>query len=148
MTNKGVQFPAPNGSTVVIQAVDTGTVDDFGHSIFLLGTSDGVQVVGPTVATTTNSFADVKPPMDTLFSHSVSLTVINTGGINSVDYQVIGANNSDFSDAVTVKVSATLAPGAVGSFSDGNAPYRYYKVQVKATAAGNQTTVKVTGVAK
>lgn len=76
---------------------------------------------------------------------SVSFTVKNTGVSNSVDYLVIAGNASDLSDGVTIQNSATLAAGAVGSYSIQIAPFCYYGLKISSTSAGNHTTVDAKG---
>lgn len=76
---------------------------------------------------------------------SVSFTVKNIGGSNSVDYLVIAGNLADLSDAVTIQNSATLAAGAVGSYSIQIAPFCYYGIKIASTSAGNHTTVSAQG---
>lgn len=76
---------------------------------------------------------------------SVSFTVKNTGVTNSVDYLIIAGNTSDLSDGVTVQNSATLAAGAVGSYSVQIAPFCYYGVKIASTSAGNHSTIEAKG---
>lgn len=79
---------------------------------------------------------------------SVSFTVKNTGGSNSLSYEVIGGNTSDLSDGVVVQNSATVAAGAIGSYAVQVTPFAYYGIKVVSTSAGNHTTGLVSGKAK
>jgi hypothetical protein len=67
---------------------------------------------------------------------------------NAVTWQVMGANASDYSDAVVVQAGASVAAAAASSFVANPAPYAFYRVQVKDTSAGTHGSATVNGVAK
>lgn len=79
---------------------------------------------------------------------SVSFTIKNTGGSNSLSYEIIGGHTSDLSDGVVVQASANVAAGAVGSYAVSVAPFTFYGIKVVSTSAGNHTTGSILGKAK
>lgn len=106
-------------------------------------------VVAPSDQTSTNTFAAVTGSvLDTYFKLSVAYTIKNVHGANSIDVRVVGANVSDFSDAVVVNGPTTLAAAAITSYTVSIAPYRYYRVEEKATVNDTQGTARVRGIAK
>lgn len=106
--------------------------------------------VSPAAYTTTNAFADVPgSTLDTLNRMSIAYTIVNSHATNVISWQVLGGNASDFSDAVTVKVSADVAAnGGIDSYSATVAVWRYYKVQAMSKVAGTPGTANVHGVSK
>lgn len=104
--------------------------------------------VNPT-ATSTNTLTLVSGSiLNATNGMSVSFTVKNTGDTNSVDYLIVGGNASDLSDGVTVQNSATLAVGAVGSYSSFVAVFSYYGVYLQATIPDSFSTVEILGRTK
>jgi hypothetical protein len=107
-----------------------------------------LNLVSPTATSTNTSTLVAGSILNATVAMSVSFTVTNTGSTNSVDYLILAGNASDLSDGVTIQNSATLAHGAVGSYSVSTAPFGYYAVKIASTSAGNHTTVSVIGRAK
>jgi hypothetical protein len=104
--------------------------------------------VTPADQTTTNAYADVTgSTLDTLNYCSVSYTIVNVHATLTIKWKVLGANISDFSDAVEIQAEATIAAnGGVGSYSVAQAPFRYYKIQV--IDGSGHGTARVRGLAK
>ncbi len=124
-------------------ATERFTVEDILNHVF------APLAVTPVALETTDTYARVTfADLDTQFKKSVSFTIENTDGANSLDWRVIGANASDYSDAAIVQAEATVASGAFDSFAVTQAPYRYYGVEIKATAGGSQGDGLVRGYAK
>jgi hypothetical protein len=67
---------------------------------------------------------------------------------NDVTWQVLGANTSDYSDAVVVQAGASVVAGANSSYAANPAPYGFYRVQIKDTSGGTHGTATVSGMAK
>lgn len=96
---------------------------------------------------TTDAYADVVGSLvDTKWLTSLSYTIENTDGANDLDWQVLASN--DGGEFVVVKAEDTVGEGAVDIYAVAQAPYRYYKVQVKATSGGNQADALVSYIAK
>lgn len=105
-------------------------------------------VVSPIDQASVTAYADVVgSTLDSLYNYSVSYTILNNGA-NTIKWQVLAANLSDFSDVQTVKVEATVAASALDTYSSGPAVYRYYKVQIKDSVGGNHGQSHVGGIAK
>jgi len=103
--------------------------------------------VNPAVQETVNAYADVTgSKIDTYSQKLVSYTCTNTDGANSIDWKVLASNDDTI--YVEAQAEATLAPAAIGTYTSTAAPYRYYKVQVKATVGGAQGDADVSGLAK
>jgi len=103
--------------------------------------------VSPAEQETTNTYADVTGSViDTYSQKLVSYTCENTDGANSIDWKVLASN--DGTTYVEAQAEASLAAGAVGTYTSTAAPYRYYKVQVKATVGDSQGDATVNGLAK
>ncbi len=124
-------------------ATDRFTVEDILNHVF------APLAVTPVAVETTDTYARVTgADLDTKFKKSVSFTIENTDVANSLDWRVIGANASDYSDAAIVQVEAAVAAAAFGSFAVTQAPYRYYGVEIKATVGASQGDGLVRGYAK
>ncbi len=108
---------------------------------------------------TTNNFEVAEP--DALLSTNdyVALGAIDTGPwlslaytiaviTNHLKWTVYGANEPDYSDEQVVQAEATVNADATGTFTATIAPYRYYRVKIKAAAGGSQGTATVRGIAK
>lgn len=102
----------------------------------------GAQAQASTNSMTTVAGADI----DASAWRSVSYTI--TVITNSVNWQVLGANVSDYSDAVVVQASAAVAAAGVSSFSVTQAPFRFYRVQITDTVGGTHGTATLNGTAK
>jgi hypothetical protein len=85
--------------------------------------------------------------LDTLHNMAVSYTLINTGG-NSLDWQVVAANDVAFAGAVVVQASATVLSAGIGTYSATVAAWRYYKLQIVDTVGGSHGQATVHGVTK
>lgn len=103
--------------------------------------------VGTDTGTTTDSFADTGTVLDAACFESVAFTMKNSGGANGLSWQILGS--IDGTNFVEVVASANVAFGALGTpYTVAPAPYRYYKAQVKAQSAGNQTTFSCSIIVK
>jgi hypothetical protein len=84
--------------------------------------------------------------IDTALKTSLSYTIrVIT---NAVTWTVFGADAASYADEVIVQAPASVAAAGVGSYSTALAVYRYYRVKIKATSAGNQGTATVLGHCK
>jgi hypothetical protein len=72
---------------------------------------------------------------------SVAYTL--TAACRGADWRVMADNASDFGAEVIVQASATVASAATGSYSITNAPYLYYRVNVRSTAAASPSEVSL-----
>lgn len=107
--------------------------------------TDRFSAVSASQASTTSATAIASSVIDAGNYSGVSYTI--KVATNSVDWEVFGANTSDFSDEVSVQASATVAAGAHSSFSD-DAVWRYYRVKIVDTASGTHGTATVAGRAR
>lgn len=97
----------------------------------------------------TNAFVDVTDcAIDALAYSTLSYTIINLDVANGLSWQVLAANQADYSDAVTVKTSTNVAAGGTDSYTANPALYRYYKPQIKDQVGGSHAAAKVAGIAK
>lgn len=112
-------------------------------------TDEAVSEVTPAAQPTVSDvFVDVTgSTIDTQNFGSVAFTCVNTGA-QTIKWQVIGGNASNFSDAVTVQASATIAAAASGNYSATVAVWRYYKIQVADNVNGQHGAATVRGIAK
>lgn len=102
--------------------------------------------VNPTAQASVAAYADVAgSTLDTLYFKSVSYTLINAD--QTITYQILAGNRADFADAVVVKTANILAAGT-DTYAVAQAPYRYYKVQIKDAVGGTHGTTGVYGLAK
>lgn len=103
--------------------------------------------VTPAAQASVAAYADVAgSTLDTLMYGSVAYTLVNA--TQTISWKVLGANASDFSDAVEVQAEADVLAAGVASYSATVAVWRYYKVQIKDKVGGTHGTVTVRGVAK
>lgn len=107
--------------------------------------TDNNQIAAPGSTPSTDSFVALAP-LDARPWRSVSYTIVVS--THSIDWEVMGANQADYSDEVVVQSSATVAAGAVGSYSTVQAPFLFYRVKIKSTGAGQVGNAVVTGAAK
>jgi hypothetical protein len=102
--------------------------------------------VTPVTQTSTDPYADVTgSTLDMALYRSLSYTLINAN--QTITYQILGGNRSDFGDAVVIQTADILAAGAA-SYAVAQAPYRYYKVQIKSKVGGVHGSTGVYGLAK
>lgn len=105
------------------------------------------EILTPVAQATTNAFADVVGSViDMVEKESLAVVMKNTHGANSLDWKVLGS--IDGTTYVEVQASATLAFGAVGTYTISLAVYRYYKLQVKATVGGSQAEATASLISK
>jgi hypothetical protein len=110
-------------------------------------TDAAVSEVTPTAQASTNAYADVAgSTLDTQLFGSVSYTLVNAA--QTITWKVLGANASDFSDAVIVQAAADVLAAASANYSAAPAVWRYYKVQIIDKVGGTHGTVTVRGIAK
>ena len=103
--------------------------------------------VAPATQETVNAYADVAgSKIDTYSQKLVSYTCTNADVANSIDWKVMASN--DDTSYVEAQAEATLAAAAIGTYTSTAAPYRYYKVQVKASVGASQGDATVVGMAK
>ena len=104
--------------------------------------------VAPSDQVSTNAFVAVTGSvLDMWFKETLSYTISNVGA-NSITVQVVGANISDFSDEVVVNGPTAIGAAALTSYNVSPAPYRYYRVEEKATVADTHGSARVRGIAK
>jgi hypothetical protein len=97
-------------------------------------------------ATTSNVYADVVgSTVDMALYKSLSFTLINAA--ETITYTILADNRVDFGTAVTIQSADILASG-VATYAVAQAPYRYYKVQIKDKVNGVHGTTGVYGIAK
>ena len=131
------------GAIVPLKVIDNG------DTTFSGVIARSAKAVAPVNQDTTNPYVDVAGSLlDTLNNLTASYTILNTAAVNAITWQVLGANASDFSDAVVVKAGASVLALAVDSYSANPAVWRYYKVQIKSTVAATPGTAQVRGVSK
>lgn len=124
-------------------------VPDIGGGVNAQQTARAALVVEPANQATTAAFADVPgSEIDTLHYGSVSYTILNTDGADSLDWQVLATNDPTWTVAVIVDGPAAVAAGAADSYAVAQAPYRYYIVQVQDTVPASHAAATVVGVAK
>jgi len=144
MANQTVNFPGSKGGLTPIAAAPLN--DGSGSYGLLVGRY--AQTVTPVDQASTASFVDVTgSTLDALYAANVSYTILNNGA-QSINWKVLADNNSDFSAAVTVQNSATVAAAGVGTYTAAPAPYRYYKVQIQDTSGGQHGQSHLSGIAK
>lgn len=111
-----------------------------------LATDAQALAVNPAAQASVAAYADVAgSEIDSLYFASISYTLINA--TQTITYQILGANRSDYADAVIVKTANILAAGT-DTYAVAQAPYRYYKVQIKDAVGGTHGTTGVYGLAK
>lgn len=103
--------------------------------------------VNPTAQASAAAYADVAgSTLDTLYFKSVSYTLINAD--QTITYQILAGNRSDFVDAVVVQAPADILAAGTATYAVAQAPYRYYKVQIKDKVGGTHGNTGVYGLAK
>ncbi|RPJ73107.1 MAG: hypothetical protein EHM20_00050 [Alphaproteobacteria bacterium] len=103
--------------------------------------------VSPDNQATTASYVDVTgSKIDTFSKTKVCYTCKNAHVSNSINWKVLCSN--DDSSYVEAQAEATLAAGAIGSYTNTLATYRYYKVQVLTTSNPDHGTAQVRGFSK
>jgi hypothetical protein len=111
-------------------------------------TSSASSSVSPSDQPSTNAYADVTgSTLDTLNHMTISYTIVNDGA-QSIDWEVLGANAADFSDAQVVLSPATILAAGVSGYSAAQAVWRYYKVQIIDTIGGSHGAALVRGITK
>lgn len=101
----------------------------------------------PATQETTNAYLDVAgSKLDTLALSNVVYTIKNTDAVNSLDWKVLAS--IDDTTYIEVQAEATVIATGSSSYTATNTPYRYFKVQVKATVGGAQGDAQVRGYAK
>ena len=80
-------------------------------------------------------------------TRSVSFTILENN-VNTIKWQVLASNDASFAVAVEAQAEAVVAKAGSSSYAIAQAPYRYYKVQVKASVGSSQGNVTVVGIAK
>ena len=102
---------------------------------------------GAQAQTSTSSFATVTgADMDASAWRSVCYTI--TVATHDIDWQILGANASDYSDAAVVQASAKVTLGSNSSYSVAQAPFRFYRVQIKDDVAASHGDTVVNGLMK
>jgi hypothetical protein len=126
----------------------TETVPDIGGGVNAPQTARAALVVEPANQATTAAWADVPDSeIDALHYGSVSYTILNTDGADSLDWQVL-ASNDDWATAVIVDGPGAVAAGVADSYAVEQAPYRYYIVQIQDTVPASHAAATVVGLAK
>lgn len=117
------------------------------HSVpVTLATDDRYAEVTPSAQASVAAYADVAgSAFDTAGWKSLSYTLLNAS--ETITYQILGANRSDYSDAVVIQTADILAAGSA-TYAIAQAPYRYYKVQIKDKVGGVHGTTAVYGIVK
>ena len=106
-----------------------------------------ILLTGPQSQASTNAYAAVAgADIDARAFRSVSYTI--TVVTHDVTWEVLGANVSDFSDAVVVQAGASVVAGGSSSYSVQQAPFSFYRVQIEDTVGGTHGTATVNGTAK
>ena len=107
-------------------------------------------ILTPTAQTTTNSYVDLSgSKIDTGDKGIGSLAIVlkNTHAANDINWKILGS--IDDTTYVEIVAEETVQEVSTGTaYSVATAPYRYYKVQVKTTSAGNHGTAVVHVIAK
>lgn len=85
--------------------------------------------------------------IQTTFGRGVSITIANVGD-NGLDWSVWGGNNSDHSDAVEVKATASLADGEAASWSSEYAVFEFYYVYIINSVPDTPTTASLIAIVK
>lgn len=89
---------------------------------------------------TTDAYAAVtEVSVDAAQYASVAYTI--AVATNAIKWTVYGANQSDYSDEQVVQAEATVAASATGTYAVAQAPYRYYRIKIKASVGGSQGAV-------
>jgi hypothetical protein len=139
----GIERITPANGTAIIGKVEIDQVTSGANNVGRAAT-----VVSPAAQASTDAWTDVAgSTLDTLNRLAVSYTCVNSGA-DTISWRVLGANASDFSDAVEVQASADILTTAAASYSTDTAVWRYYKIQIESKVAGTPGAATVNGVAK
>ena len=106
-------------------------------------------ILTPDVQETTNNFVDVAGGTIDIGDKSIgsiAFVLQNTDDSNDINWKVLGS--IDGTTYVEVQAEATIQENANSSYSATVAVWRYYKVQVKATAGGSQGDALLHVIAK
>jgi len=115
-------------------------------SVVLASDALAKEITPAAQATVSNVYADVVgSEIDSLYFKSISYTLINA--TETITYQILGDNRADYATAVVIQTADILAAG-VATYAVAQAPYRYYKVQIKDKVNGVHGTTGVYGLAK
>lgn len=101
--------------------------------------------VAPAGLLSTNSFVALAP-VDARAWQSLSYTI--KVATQSVDWEVFGANASDYSDEVSVQAAAAVVAAGKSSYSTAQAVWGFYRVKIKSTVNDVHGTATVVGIAK
>jgi hypothetical protein len=105
------------------------------------------EVLTPVAQATVNTYADVAgSKIDVGCKTSLAIVCKNTHGSHSLDWKVLAS--IDDATYVEAQAEATLTFGSVGTYTTTQALYRYYKVQVKSTGAGDASEATVHVISK
>lgn len=106
-----------------------------------------VLTINPNLQASTNAWvvvagsaADLRP------WRSLSYTIVVADA--SVNWEVFGANRSDYGDEASVKASAAVAAAGKDTYAVAQAPYSYYRIKIKSTVADTPGSAGVYGIAK
>lgn len=114
------------------------------HSVSMVG---AVIVVDPAAQASTNAWAAVADSdIDTLGLKTACYTLLNAA--QTIQWRVVGANVSDFSDAQIVQAAADVLAAATATYTVAAAPYRYYRVEIIDKVGGSHGTATVHGIGK
>ena len=105
----------------------------------------GYEVVAPAGLLSTDTYValgaiDMRPWKSLSYTLKVAT--------NALKWTVYGANLADYSDEVVVQAEASVAVGAIGSYSTTQAVWARYRVKIKADVGGSQGTGTLNGIAK
>jgi len=124
-------------------------VADIGGGVNAPQVARAALAVTPLDQATAAAWADVPGSLlDALHFGSVSYTILNTDGANSLDWQVVASNDAAFAVAEVVDGPAAVLSGAADTYAVAQAPYRYYIVQIQDTVPATHASATVVGLAK
>lgn len=124
-------------------------IADMGDGVYARTWARAASLVDPAAQATVDAWAPVAGSvLDALHCGSVAYTILNTHGVNGLNWKVVAANDAAFVAAVEVQASALVAATASGSYAVGAAPWRYYRVEVQSAVAATPATALVVGLAK
>lgn len=90
--------------------------------------------------TTTDTYADLVGSTDFIAYNVLNVLIKNTGLTNSATVKILGSFDAGANYDIQVINDTVIAPGILKTFYI-NTPFSNVKIQIKATSAGNQTTV-------
>jgi len=116
-------------------------------SAFSLPVVRAADTVSPVAQASTNAWAPVVgSELDATHFQSVAYTLANVA--QTIQWRVVGANATDFSDAIIVQAAADVVAAAFANYSTAAAVWRHYRVEILDKLGGTHGTVTVRGVAK